>query len=411
MAQLVSLKFAPNEMPLRYTAPGIGDLSPSEFVVAEREGSQDIGIIAAVEFVSTDQLKLRQERFRRILRRATAEEKEAFFVRKSEESRALNLCKEKARELKLPMKISTVRIDPGDGRVIYNFTSDQRVDFRQLVRELSLILRARIELWQIGVRDEAKVIDGFGVCGLRTCCSQWLPEFRPISIRMAKDQDINLPPSKLSGQCGRLLCCLSYEVDQYRDMNKRLMPKGATIKAEGKEGIIIDRNILTGEYTVKMQDGPTLKVSIEDMEDVRVPDQMKSMAKVLEKKLSERAEARGLVSPEPPPAKEPEPKQPAKPKAKAKSDSEEDSGEDSDKKGRRRRRRRSRDKSKGGDGAKEQAAASTEKKDDKSAKPARTRSRRGGAKKKDGKPQAPKAEGAEGEAKSGGRRRRRRRKK
>ena len=389
MAQLVSLKFDPNDMPARYDPAGVENLTPSEFVVAERDGSSDVGLVAAIEFIATEQLKLRHEPLRRVLRRATPEEKEAFFVRKAEESRALVLCKEKARELKLPMKISTVRIDPNDGRVIYNFTSDQRVDFRQLVRELSLILRARIELWQIGVRDEAKAIDGFGVCGLRTCCSQWLPDFRPISIRMAKDQDINLPPSKLSGQCGRLLCCLSYEVDQYRDMNRRLMPKGATITAAGKNGIIIDRNILTGEYTVLIQDGPTLKVSIEDIEEVRIPDQMKSMAKVLERKLSERADMIGTANP---PVIEPRPtpvEKPAPPVAKAPEETEEE------KKGRR-RRRPPHDKSKGGG---EKNAAPAVKKDAKprAAKPAKHKGRR---------PAAKKDESASGEPKSSGRRRR-----
>lgn len=396
MPQLVSLKFAPNEMPARYDSAAVRDLRPAEFVVAERDGSKDVAIVASVEYISTDQLKLRQEPLRRVLRRATPEEKDAFFLRKAEELRALALCKEKAREMKLPMKISTARIDAEDGRVIYNFTSDQRVDFRQLVRELSLILRARIELWQIGVRDEAKAIDGFGVCGLRTCCSQWLPEFRPISIRMAKDQDINLPPGKLSGQCGRLLCCLSYEVDQYRDMNRRLMPKGATIKVDGKEGIIIDRNILTGEYTVMIQDGPTLKVSIEDLGDVRIPDQMKNMAKVLEKKLSDRAEKLGTSSAFPETrAVEPRPAKPA-PRTPPERKEAEDSSE-GEKKGRR-RRRRPRDKAKGG--APPQNAAQQK---DVAPRPPKPKARRE-------PPQKPSEDSAGGEPKSGGRRRRRRRK-
>ncbi len=281
MPQIVSLKFSQEEMPKNYDPAGIGDLSLQDFVIAEREDGQDVGFVSAIEWVSSEQLHLRRHPMKRVVRRASDEEKEAFFQRKTDERRALVLCKEKARELNLPMKISTSRIDPSDGRIIFQFTSDQRVDFRQLVRELSLILRTRIELWQIGVRDEAKALDGFGICGLRTCCSSWIDDFRPINIRMAKDQDINLPPSKLSGQCGRLLCCLSYEVDQYREMSKELLTKGATINVEGRDGIIIDRNVIMRTYLVKYPDGPLQTITADQVQNIRVPDQMKRMGKVL----------------------------------------------------------------------------------------------------------------------------------
>jgi cell fate regulator YaaT (PSP1 superfamily) len=278
MPQVISLKFAQEEMPRTYDPNGVEGLALQDFVVAEVEDSQDVGFIAGIEWVSTEQLKLRRGPMKRILRRATDPEKEAFFNRKTMERRALVLCKEKADEMRLPIKVTTSRMDPRDGRIVFRFTSDQRVDFRALVRELSAMLKARIELWQIGVRDEAKIVDGFGICGLRTCCSSWLPEFRPITIKMAKDQDINLPPNKLSGQCGRLLCCLSYEVDQYREMAKQLLPKGSTIEVEGRDCVIIDRNIIRQTYTVQFAGGETSVVpAAEDMR-ARVPDQLKKMS-------------------------------------------------------------------------------------------------------------------------------------
>jgi len=194
----------------------------------------------------------------------------------------LALCKEKARELKLEIKISHVRIDPKDDRAVFQFTSEQRVDFRALVRELSALLKMRIDLWQIGVRDEAKFLDGFGVCGQQTCCSSWMTDFHPISIKMAKQQDINLPPSKLSGQCGRLLCCLSYEVDQYKEMAKDALPKGATITLEnGEQGVIFDRNLVARTYTISDRGGTLRTVKADEIsgDKVKVPEQMKTTGK------------------------------------------------------------------------------------------------------------------------------------
>jgi hypothetical protein len=191
------------------------------------------------------------------------------------------LAKEKAAELRLDIKVSRARVMMHERAVAFDFTSEQRIDFRALVKELSAALRMRIDLWQVGVRDEAKLLDGYGVCGLKTCCSTWLPDFRPINIRMAKDQDINLPPTKLSGQCGRLLCCLSYEVDQYREMNREALPKGSTVTLDGKQWTIIDRNLLAGTYQL-MDEARTVRVAkLAELQaaEVRVPDQMKKMAR------------------------------------------------------------------------------------------------------------------------------------
>ncbi|MDK2970860.1 MAG: hypothetical protein PWP23_615 [Candidatus Sumerlaeota bacterium] len=283
MPQLISLKFSRREMPRLFSPGRLTDLQVEEFVVAPREGTEDIGFIAAIEYVSTEQLKLRREPYASVVRRASDSEKEGFFVRRAREEKAMALCKEKAQALNLPMKITTVRLDPAETRYIYQFTSEQRVDFRALVRELSALLKARIELWQIGVRDEAKLVDGFGMCGLKLCCSTWLPDFRPINLRMAKDQDINLPPHKLSGLCGRLLCCLSYEVDQYKEMGRQLLSKGATIELEGKKGVIVDRNVINQSYLVQFEEaGLTPVKHAEITGEAKVPEQMKRMAKTFE---------------------------------------------------------------------------------------------------------------------------------
>lgn len=280
MAEFIAAKFSEQEMPETFDPGEVRGLKPQDFVVVPRGDGEDIAYVAAYEYKASVQLNLRRKPYPRVIRRAKPEEVESWWSRKAQERRALVLCKEKARELRLDMKISHARIDEKERKAIFHFTSDQRVDFRHLVKELSALLKTRIELWQVGVRDEARMIDGYGVCGLKTCCSTWLSEFSNISIRMAKEQDISLPPSKLSGQCGRLLCCLSYEVDQYRAMSREALPKGATVKFDGGDWVIIDRNLVAGTYTITNGAGVYKSVKAGEIgEGVRVPDQMKRMGK------------------------------------------------------------------------------------------------------------------------------------
>ncbi|MCC6546506.1 hypothetical protein IT570_04995 [Candidatus Sumerlaeota bacterium] len=283
MALFVAAKFSQEEMPFVFDPGSFQDLKPQDFIVVPRSGSEDVAFVAALEYKSIQQLKLRRDAYPRVIRRASQPEIEAWWERKTAERRAFVLAKEKSRELKLDIKISHARVDMVENKAVLHFTSDQRIDFRALVKELSLILRMRIELWQIGVRDEAKMIDGFGACGLQQCCSTWLPDFRPITIKMAKDQDINLPPSKLSGQCGRLLCCLSYEVDQYREMSKGALPKGSTLSFEGKDMIIADRNLIAGTYLLFERGAGYKTVKMDQLTGaaVRVPEQMKKFGRML----------------------------------------------------------------------------------------------------------------------------------
>jgi len=141
----------------------------------------------------------------------------------------------------------------------------------------------RVELWQTGIRDEAKAIDGFGICGQKTCCSTFLTEFKPIGVRMARDQEINLPPAKLTGQCGRFLCCLSYEVDQYREMSRDALPKGSTVRWKDKSGVVLDRNLVAKSYLVRDETGSLVTVKASELggAKVDVPEQMTRFGKKL----------------------------------------------------------------------------------------------------------------------------------
>ena len=161
-----------------------------------------------------------------ILRLVTEDDRQDFERKVGREMAVKRFCREQAREMKLEMKISKVEFSLDVKRAKIYFTAENRIDFRRLVREISRQYQAKVRMVQIGARDEAGMIGGIGVCGQTLCCSTWLQDFRPISIQMAKRQNLSLNPSKISGQCGRLLCCLAYENDQYEKPKKKGRERG-----------------------------------------------------------------------------------------------------------------------------------------------------------------------------------------
>lgn len=179
---------------------------------------------------------------RRILRGATEADTEAYRTKVETEVQAKLFCREKARELRLEMKISKVEIALGGKRATFFFTANGRVDFRQLVRELSARFSTRVKMIQIGARDEAGLLGGIGVCGRTLCCSSWLKEFKPISIQMAKRQNLSLNPSKISGQCGRLLCCLAYEDTNYKERRREDLPDTPMPDMPADDPVFASRN-------------------------------------------------------------------------------------------------------------------------------------------------------------------------
>ena len=168
----------------------------------------------------------------KVLRRITDKDEKNYAFIEGEERKAREICLKKIKSRHLPMKLVDVEITFDKRKIIFYFTADDRVDFRELVRDLAHDLRARIEMRHIQVRDEAKMVGGIGGCGRELCCSSWMNEFHPISMRMAKAQNLSLNPSKISGQCGRLLCCLSYENEQYEAMRKKARQEVKTKQAE-----------------------------------------------------------------------------------------------------------------------------------------------------------------------------------
>ncbi|MGN0626976.1 MAG: stage 0 sporulation family protein [Oscillospiraceae bacterium] len=172
------------------------------------------------------------------------------------EKQAFAKCEEKIAAHGLDMKLVDVEYTFDNSKIIFYFTADGRVDFRELVKDLAAVFRTRIELRQIGVRDEAKMMGGLGICGRPFCCSQFLGEFAPVSVKMAKEQGLSLNPTKISGTCGRLMCCLKYEQEGYEELIRTTPRVGAAVKTPEGAGTVIDINLMTGMLSIKMNDAP-----------------------------------------------------------------------------------------------------------------------------------------------------------
>ncbi len=187
------------------------------------------------------------------VRRAPAKPKTA--EQKAKEREAMRVCQEKIDEHKLDMRLVSADISPDGGKVLFCFTSENRVDFRALVKDLAATFHARIELRQIGVRDETKLLGGLGICGQPYCCSRFLDRFQPVSIKMAKTQSLSLNPTKISGACGRLMCCLKYEQGAYEDAVKRCPKKESFVETPDGVGTVTDVNYLREKVKVRLEDG------------------------------------------------------------------------------------------------------------------------------------------------------------
>ena len=193
---------------------------------------------------------------RGLIRIATDNDRHTAAYNRGREKEAFEVCKKKIQQHKLEMKLVRVECSFDGSKILFFFTADGRVDFRELVKDLASVFRARIELRQIGVRDEAKMIGGLGICGRPFCCSQFMDEFLPVSIKMAKTQSLSLNPTKISGTCGRLMCCLKYEQDAYEDAVKRMPKNDSFVLTPDGTGNVSDINLLKETVNVRLDDRP-----------------------------------------------------------------------------------------------------------------------------------------------------------
>lgn len=193
---------------------------------------------------------------KKMIRKATQGDLKKVEENRKKERHAFEICEKKILDHKLEMKLVDVEYTFDNNKILFYFTADGRVDFRELVKDLASVFRTRIELRQIGVRDEAKMMGGLGICGRPFCCTSFLGEFQPVSIKMAKEQGLSLNPVKISGTCGRLMCCLKYEQAAYSDL-LRITPKnGAVVNTPEGRGVVVDVNLLTGMLKVRMDRAP-----------------------------------------------------------------------------------------------------------------------------------------------------------
>lgn len=233
-----------------YFDPGKIEIEAGQDVIVETARGVEFGhVVIGPRGITEDEIV---SPLKPVLNIATEEEKKKHIENKEKAKEALEICTAKIAEHKLEMKLIDVEYTFDNNKVIFYFTSDGRVDFRELVRDLAAVFRTRIELRQIGVRDEAKMVNGLGPCGREICCANWLGDFVPVSIKMAKDQGLSLNPVKISGLCGRLMCCLKYEHECYKDLKKNLPIKGDKIKTPLGEAVVINSVILKEEVRARL---------------------------------------------------------------------------------------------------------------------------------------------------------------
>ena len=221
---------------------------------------------------------------KQVMRKATLKDLQQLEKNEEREEKAYAICLEKIAKRRLPMKLINVEYTFDMNKIVFFFTADGRIDFRELVKDLATVFRTRIELRQVGVRDEAKVLNGIGACGRPLCCSNFLGDFSPVSIRMAKDQNLSLNPTKISGVCGRLMCCLNYEDDLYKKGGDLYVKKDRNLSAQDVEPPGIGKEVVTDEGIGKVlkvnHHKHTVKVQLEagrtiDLKwsDVALPDE------------------------------------------------------------------------------------------------------------------------------------------
>ena len=207
---------------------------------------------------------------KKVLRIATQEDVEHARQNREKEKEALAICQQKIEQHKLDMKLIDVEYTFDNNKILFYFTSDGRVDFRELVKDLASVFKTRIELRQIGVRDEAKILGGIGICGRCLCCKSFLGDFHPVSIKMAKEQGLSLNPTKISGSCGRLMCCLKYEQDAYEYLLSKTPSVGAIVDTDRGRGVVMSVSLLKGLLKVKLDDGNETDLEDFTVEEVRL---------------------------------------------------------------------------------------------------------------------------------------------
>ena len=249
VTEVISVKFKGRGKAYYFDANGLTAKPGDDVIVETSKGLEYATCVAGNHYVSNEKVV---PPIRPVIRIATDNDKRVQEINHKREREALSICREKVAEHGLDMKLVDVECSFEGNKITFYFTSDGRVDFRELVKDLAGVFRSRIELRQIGVRDEAKMLGGLGMCGRPFCCSQFLTDFQPVSTKMAKTQSLSLNPTKISGVCGRLMCCLRYEEEAYESLVKAVPKNGAFVETPAGFGTVTQVNLLRGNVKVKL---------------------------------------------------------------------------------------------------------------------------------------------------------------
>lgn len=251
-----------------YFDPGKLSLQPGTEVIVETARGLEYGyVMVGPKDVSEEKIT---QPLKKVIRVATKEDRKKLQENRDKEEKAFQIGLEKIEQHKLAMKLIDVEYTFDRNKVIFYFTADGRVDFRELVKDLASVFRVRIELRQIGVRDEAKMLGGLGPCGRPLCCSTFLGEFEPVSIKMAKEQNLSLNPTKISGICGRLMCCLKYECEHYKEDNKPDTSYiGIKVSYQGKQAVVVEENTAEETVIIEFPNKERVEAPVGEIEECR----------------------------------------------------------------------------------------------------------------------------------------------
>ena len=268
MVNVIGVRFE-NAGKLYFFDPGELWPTPGDYVLVETSRGVEFGeVVTGIKEIDDSAL---QSPLKPVVRIATAEDIQHNKDNKEAQKEAYQVCQKKIAEHKLDMKLVSVEYTFDNSKILFYFTANGRVDFRSLVKDLAGVFKTRIELRQIGVRDEAKMLGGLGICGRPICCGAFLGDFQPVSIKMAKEQNLSLNPTKISGVCARLMCCLKYEQDQYEQTRKKMPKVGKEVITPDGPGVVWELNVIKETVRVRIQKGDSSELKDYPMEEVQRP--------------------------------------------------------------------------------------------------------------------------------------------
>ena len=267
MAQIVGVRFKPVGKIYHFNPAGL-EIKKNDFVIVETSRGVELGkVVVEKKEISPENIN---KPLKDVLRIATQDDLKISEENRKKEKEAFDICLEKIKNHGLEMKLIEVEYAFDRSKILFYFSAEGRVDFRELVKDLATVFHTRIELRQIGIRDESKTLGAIGVCGRELCCAKFLGEFESVSIKMAKEQGLSLNPTKISGSCGRLMCCLKYEQETYEDLLKITPRQGALVKTPDGKGIVEYVEILKGRVKVRIEDKSEAALSEYDVKDIKI---------------------------------------------------------------------------------------------------------------------------------------------